>query len=179
MNNGEELLHYKYTARCEDGRVTTEEIYEKIKSKPPVDDAHYSTKCPKCLGTGIFVYGFTEVKKGPCFRCKETGWLIYKKPKHSKHRSRPIAGQMDYGIFCYLLKMYLLSWRGNKCEGCGTKYKNQAIAKEKLEMHHIVPRKDGGNDDDDNLLLLCESCHQSKHDFPIGRQYGKLAKLGR
>lgn len=28
-----------------------------------------------------------------------------------------------------------------------------------LEVHHIIPRKDGGTDSFDNLITLCEDCH--------------------
>jgi 5-methylcytosine-specific restriction endonuclease McrA len=28
-----------------------------------------------------------------------------------------------------------------------------------LEIHHIVPQRDGGPDDDTNLIPLCTTCH--------------------
>jgi len=33
----------------------------------------------------------------------------------------------------------------------------------KLQIHHILRRKDGGTNDPNNLLPLCKSCHRSVH----------------
>lgn len=32
-----------------------------------------------------------------------------------------------------------------------------------LEVHHIIPVKDGGSDHIDNLITLCVKCHDNKH----------------
>lgn len=51
----------------------------------------------------------------------------------------------------------ILKTRGKRCERCGrTGY---------VELHHIVPIKEGGIHDDDNLILLCDRCHREAHGF--------------
>lgn len=40
------------------------------------------------------------------------------------------------------------------CEQCGTR--------EQLEVHHIVPLKQGGTNAFDNLVTLCKSCHSKQ-----------------
>lgn len=47
--------------------------------------------------------------------------------------------------------------RGAKCECCG--------ALGKLDLHHIVPRKNKGKDTEDNLQLLCRPCHAQTPSF--------------
>jgi len=43
----------------------------------------------------------------------------------------------------------------NRCAECG--------GDENLQIHHIVPIKDGGDNAFENLLLLCDVCHRNKH----------------
>ena len=43
----------------------------------------------------------------------------------------------------------------NQCAECG--------ADEDLNLHHIIPIKDGGDNSEGNLILLCAGCHQKKH----------------
>jgi hypothetical protein len=40
---------------------------------------------------------------------------------------------------------------GYRCTSCG--------ATEALNVHHIIPRREGGTDDLDNLIVLCRKCH--------------------
>lgn len=44
---------------------------------------------------------------------------------------------------------------GYRCVVCG--------ATERLEVHHIVPRRLGGSNDPVNLVTLCAACHR-RHD---------------
>ena len=56
---------------------------------------------------------------------------------------------------------------GYSCRVCGksdlelvnssTKYNKLHLG---LEVHHIIPRKDGGSDSFSNLITLCEECHR-------------------
>lgn len=39
-----------------------------------------------------------------------------------------------------------------------------------VEVHHIVPQKDGGKDDIDNAAPLCPSCHAAFGDNPMKRK---------
>ena len=51
-------------------------------------------------------------------------------------------------------------WRdGFKCQHCHHK----GDSRTKLEVHHIVQRKDGGTDHRDNLVTLCHDCHAALH----------------
>lgn len=43
----------------------------------------------------------------------------------------------------------------NQCAECG--------ADEDLNLHHVIPIKDGGDNSEGNLILLCAVCHQKKH----------------
>jgi|SRR5215510_4836418 len=41
------------------------------------------------------------------------------------------------------------------CQQCKTK-----LAKNKLDVHHIIPIRSGGSDKLDNLITLCRKCHR-------------------
>ena len=47
--------------------------------------------------------------------------------------------------------------RGKECCVCGFSYKPI------LQIHHIVPIKDGGDDSDENTLCTCPNCHKVLH----------------
>ena len=44
------------------------------------------------------------------------------------------------------------------CQHCKGKTKDS-----KLEIHHIIFRRNGGSDDSDNLITFCKTCHDSLH----------------
>lgn len=48
------------------------------------------------------------------------------------------------------------------CRHCKGKHKDS-----KLEVHHIVFRRNGGSDDSENLITLCHTCHKALHDGKI------------
>ncbi|MDY2816146.1 MAG: HNH endonuclease, partial [Bullifex sp.] len=51
-------------------------------------------------------------------------------------------------------------WRdGFKCQHCYHKGGSDT----KLEVHHVIQRKDGGSDRPDNLVTLCHDCHAALH----------------
>jgi 5-methylcytosine-specific restriction endonuclease McrA len=47
-----------------------------------------------------------------------------------------------------------------------------------LEVHHIVPRKQGGSNQVENLMTLCGSCHRLWHEQGDGSVVGKWVKKG-
>ena len=55
------------------------------------------------------------------------------------------------------LKEKIKAERGAKCEQCGSLGK--------LDLHHIVSRKNKGKDTEDNLQLLCRTCHAQTPSF--------------
>ena len=66
-------------------------------------------------------------------------------------------------------KAYVLSRDKYICQYCKGKSKDS-----RLEVHHIVFRKNGGSDDAENLITLCKTCHNSLHKGGI-----KLKKNGK
>ena len=58
-------------------------------------------------------------------------------------------------------KEYVRHRDGYKCQLCKGKSKDK-----KLEVHHIVQRKDGGTNRPDNLITLCHTCHSELHTNP-------------
>lgn len=54
-------------------------------------------------------------------------------------------------------KQTLLQRYGNVCYYCGV-----TVAKDRLQMDHIVPRSRGGTNAIDNLVLSCPSCNKVK-----------------
>ena len=66
-------------------------------------------------------------------------------------------------------KAYVLNRDNYTCQYCKGKSKNS-----RLEVHHIVFRKNGGSDDAENLITLCKTCHDSLHKGEI-----KLKKNGK
>ena len=66
-------------------------------------------------------------------------------------------------------KAYVLNRDNYTCQHCKGKSKDS-----RLEVHHIVFRKNGGSDDAENLITLCKTCHDSLHKGKI-----KLKKNGK
>lgn len=50
---------------------------------------------------------------------------------------------------------------GYKCRNCGTKRSEQKGIT--LEVHHVVPLKNGGSNRMDNLWTCCSECHNAIH----------------
>src|SRR5688572_14515430 len=44
------------------------------------------------------------------------------------------------------------------CRECG-----EPFPPKDLDVHHLVPRKQGGSDDPANLITLCDGCHAARH----------------
>lgn len=66
-------------------------------------------------------------------------------------------------------KAYVLDRDKYTCQNCKGKSKDK-----KLEVHHIVFRKDGGSDEQENLITLCKTCHDSLHNGDILLKGGKI-----
>ena len=65
---------------------------------------------------------------------------------------------------------YILYRDNHTCQHCKGK-SNDVI----LEVHHIIPRKEGGSDRPDNLLTLCKTCHENHHKGKINLKVKKLS----
>lgn len=66
-------------------------------------------------------------------------------------------------------RAYVLNRDNYTCKHCNGKTKCS-----KLEVHHIVFRRNGGSDEQDNLITLCKSCHDNLHDGYIVLKGGKI-----
>ena len=57
------------------------------------------------------------------------------------------------------------------CQCCKGKRKDP-----KLEIHHVVFRRDGGSDNAENLVTLCHTCHKKLHDGKISPDFKGMYK---
>ena len=57
------------------------------------------------------------------------------------------------------VKAYVLHRDGYKCQ----RKDKECEHSKKLQVHHIVRRRDGGSDAPDNLITYCEACHTDLH----------------
>ncbi|EKE06200.1 MAG: hypothetical protein ACD_19C00051G0002 [uncultured bacterium] len=65
-------------------------------------------------------------------------------------------------------KAYVLDRDNHTCQHCKGKSKDS-----KLEVHHIVFRRDGGSDEASNLITLCKTHHDNLHSGNITLKGGK------
>ena len=65
-------------------------------------------------------------------------------------------------------KAYVLDRDNHTCQHCKGKSKDS-----KLEVHHIVFRRDGGSDEASNLITLCKTHHDDLHSGNITLKGGK------
>lgn len=66
-------------------------------------------------------------------------------------------------------RAYVLNRDSYKCQHCEGKTKNK-----KLEVHHIIFKRNNGSDEAENLITLCKTCHDKLHKGDI-----KLKKIGK
>ena len=65
-------------------------------------------------------------------------------------------------------KAYVLTRDNYTCKICGKTHK-------RLEVHHIIFRRNGGSDDESNLICLCKTCHDKLHNGEISlKKNGKV-----
>lgn len=74
----------------------------------------------------------------------------------------------------YLFKTRSILWRkqNGQCKVCMDNIDNG----ERVEVHHILPRKRGGKDNIDNLVMLHANCHRQIHS-KLGQQITDVSKL--
>lgn len=65
-------------------------------------------------------------------------------------------------------KAYVLDRDGHVCQHCKGKSKDH-----RMEVHHIIFRRDNGSDEADNLTTLCKTCHDKVHDGTVRLKGGK------
>ena len=68
-------------------------------------------------------------------------------------------------------KAYVLNRDNHICCNCKGKSKDR-----RLEVHHIVFRRNGGSDEQDNLITLCRVCHDELHNGNIVLKKMETAK---
>jgi len=71
-------------------------------------------------------------------------------------------------------KAYVLNRDNYSCQNKSCKTKEK-----RLEVHHIIFRKNGGSDEQENLITLCKCCHDGVHDGSLslklsGKKKGTL-----
>ena len=67
-------------------------------------------------------------------------------------------------------KSYVLDKYNYTCQYCKGKTKDS-----KLEVHHIIFRRNGGSDEESNLICLCKTCHDKLHKDEISlNKKGKI-----
>ena len=69
-------------------------------------------------------------------------------------------------------RAYVLARDNHTCQHCKGKSKDS-----KLEVHHIVFRKNGGSDEASNLITLCKAHHDDLHSGNIMLKGGKTKGL--
>jgi len=67
-------------------------------------------------------------------------------------------------------KAYVLDRDKHICQYCKSKSKDS-----KLEVHHIIFKRNNGSDEADNLITLCKTCHDKLHSVKISlKKTGKI-----
>ena len=65
-------------------------------------------------------------------------------------------GTKEKGTNRWMVARDLIIWRdGSECRICGDRYETN----NPIEVHHIIPRKDGGSNHPKNLITLCLKHH--------------------
>ncbi len=87
-----------------------------------------------------------------------------KKPTGNKQPVLKVAKTYQYSrdpaVAAYALKK-----SNGVCGGCNedAPFISKSTGLPYLEIHHIIPLKDGGSDTIDNVIALCPNCHREKH----------------
>ena len=95
-------------------------------------------------------------------------------PENYEYFKRRLSRSARYSILLGRMRSNLLKIQKGKCPVCT----NSLLNGEDLEVHHILPRKDGGSDKPKNLLLLHKECHKqvtnskNENTIAIWRQQG-------
>ena len=95
---------------------------------------------------------------------------LIKNPKlyNEKYKKWGYQKGINYGFAN--TKAYVLNRDNYTCQYCKGKSKNN-----KLEVHHIIFRRNGGSDEETNLITLCKTCHDKLHEGKIElKKKGKI-----
>lgn len=134
---------------CSNKRKPTAE--SKAKASEKVREAlqkHFEDGC-KCEKCGN-IFHSKDYSRKLCFDCLPTTI------KHTKGKSksplRTIKGVSKRTASKILRRLDL------PCSCCGFYVKGLV-----LDLHHMIPKKQGGNDNMDNLTYICPNCHRMAH----------------
>ena len=103
-------------------------------------------KLVKCIVCGNEFWASIHINttKCKCENCKKHNRKHYNPdPKSIKDMSSKTTAK-------------LIKRAGLGCSICGWKESS-------LDIHHIIPKKEGGTNDNENLIMLCPNCHRIVH----------------
>lgn len=121
-----------------------EKVSKTLKDKALEKEKKYS--CDKCSKIFISLKYLRPERNKHCDNCK-------RKAVHVKN-----LNDIDSILICSTRTVAKILKRGEiKCVMCGWD-------KTTLDIHHILPKKEGGTDDNSNLIPLCPNCHRMAHE---------------
>lgn len=97
---------------------------------------------------------------------------LMKNPALANAKVRPWGYQKGPNYGFENTKAMVLTRDEYTCQLCKGKHKDS-----KLEVHHIIYRRNSGSDEADNLITLCHTCHTKLHVDDSGKLDKKLLKL--
>ena len=83
---------------------------------------------------------------------------LMKNPALANKKIRPWGYQRGPNYGFENTKAMVLARDEYTCQLCKGKHKDS-----KLEVHHIIYRRNGGSDEAENLITLCHTCHKNLH----------------
>lgn len=132
---------------CSCARVHTSESKAKAAEKVRIAAQNYyeaGCKCEKCGS----IFHTKDYSRKLCFDCLPTT-IKHTKGKECPKSIKDISKRTTSKI---LRRLDL------PCSCCGFYVKGLV-----LDLHHIIPRKNGGVDDMSNLTYICPNCHRMAH----------------
>lgn len=110
----------------------------------------FATLPTECVSCGKA----NEIKYLPRWHCTECGLSFLECstrewPLKNQQRDLPLK---TYGTWPKIKEM-THERDVYRCQVCGK-------TNGKLDVHHIIPRRDGGQDSMDNLITVCDGCHK-------------------
>jgi hypothetical protein len=110
----------------------------------------------------FFLYKMSDLPlKKYCSRSPDNPYLEGESTTSALQPEKPLPNQTWMGnaenATWRELKEEIKAQRGAKCEWCGSLGK--------LDLHHVISRKNKGKDVEENLQLLCRTCHAQTPSF--------------
>lgn len=137
--------------------------YWKDKEKNIVKYVPEERVCPIC--NNIFFAGGRGNKK------KSTKYCSRKCQGISKQKEMNDSNDLTRSRMWRRFRKEIILERKHECEFCNIKIDNER----KIQLHHIIPIKNGGNNDKSNLMILCLKCHAIiEHLTKIGYKHNKI-----